>query len=152
MDNSKDGGCAFPQPCTEDGYAANTPYQIAGGGMSLRDYFAAKAMAAYLPGCGTASMSRVSQVAYEMADAMLAARDEQSTAAPDIELTLTTENQKRVEAERQRDQLLAALEPFAKAHREWGGGNAPMHFSTAVVPAHFMAAAEAIDAAKGGQA
>lgn len=30
--------------------------------------------------------------------------------APDIELTLTAENQKRVEAERQRDQLLAALE------------------------------------------
>lgn len=31
---------AFPQPCTRDGYAANSPYGMAGGGLSMRDYFA----------------------------------------------------------------------------------------------------------------
>lgn len=43
-DQKFDGGPAFPQPCTENGYAANSPYQMAGGGISMRDYFAAKAM------------------------------------------------------------------------------------------------------------
>lgn len=38
-----DGGPAFPQPCTELGYAANSPWNVAGGGLSLRDYFAVHA-------------------------------------------------------------------------------------------------------------
>ncbi|HEX5362354.1 MAG TPA: hypothetical protein VFW49_14910 [Fluviicoccus sp.] len=44
-------------------------------------------------------------------------------------------------------QLLAALEPFAKAHETWNGGNAPLHFSTAAVPAHFRRAADVYRAA-----
>jgi hypothetical protein len=47
-DKIKDGGPAFPQPCTDQGYSANSPYDMAGGGMSLRDYFAAKAMQALI--------------------------------------------------------------------------------------------------------
>lgn len=49
---------------------------------------------------------------------------------------------KEIAAEREKvAQLLAALEPFAKAHDSWNGGNAPLHFSTAAVPAHFAKAA-----------
>lgn len=44
MSAPEDGGPAFPQPSTGDGYAANSPYGIAGGGLSLRDYFAAHAL------------------------------------------------------------------------------------------------------------
>lgn len=47
----------------------------------------------------------------------------------------------RVQPEPVNQQLLAALEPFAKAHETWNGGNAPLHFSTAAVPAHFRRAA-----------
>ena len=42
-ETKNDGGPAFPQPCTDLGYPANTPYQMAGGGMIMRDYFAAHA-------------------------------------------------------------------------------------------------------------
>lgn len=41
--STNDGGPAFPQPATQDGYATSSPYGMAGGGMTLRDYFAAKA-------------------------------------------------------------------------------------------------------------
>ena len=41
MSDINDGGPAFPQPCTEGGHAANSPYPIAGGGLSVRDWFAA---------------------------------------------------------------------------------------------------------------
>ncbi|MGL5130808.1 MAG: hypothetical protein ACRC7D_22345 [Aeromonas popoffii] len=43
MTDKKYGGPAFPQPCTKNGYAANSPFEVAGGGMTLRDYFAARA-------------------------------------------------------------------------------------------------------------
>lgn len=68
------GGNAFPLPCTSD---------IAGGvhwaedGMTLRDYFAAKALAgccadpSYLP----KSADVLAEVCYEIADAMLKARE-----------------------------------------------------------------------------
>jgi hypothetical protein len=47
------------------------------GGMSLRDYFAAKAMEAFLmrPGSMTAPNDIIAQVAYNTADAMLAERE-----------------------------------------------------------------------------
>jgi len=49
-------------------------------GMTLRDYFAAKAMQAAITGCATrgevAVYSNWANLAYEMADAMLAAREE----------------------------------------------------------------------------
>jgi hypothetical protein len=46
-------------------------------GMTLRDYFAAKAMQALLsnPECPLGPLSQVPSAAYEMADAMLEARD-----------------------------------------------------------------------------
>lgn len=90
-----DGGPAFPQPATDDGHACNTPYQMAGGGMSMRDYFAAAALQGILSGTMTrveihksvhvksaslpASVIEPSEgvaasLAYRYADAMLAAR------------------------------------------------------------------------------
>ena len=79
----KDGGPAFPQPCTNQGYSANSPYDIAGGGMSLRDYFAAKAMQGLIPVLKYVKSdvneteqvpTAVAQTAYEFADAMIAER------------------------------------------------------------------------------
>jgi len=46
-------------------------------GMTMRDYFAAKAMHALLRGDGTTHFPTRAREAYEMADAMLAARQEQ---------------------------------------------------------------------------
>lgn len=77
-------GPAFPQPCTENGYAANSEFEVAGGGMTLRDYFAAKAMLGVLSSgawknIGTSHVDEMSKVAfavYAMADAMLKARGE----------------------------------------------------------------------------
>lgn len=75
-------GPAFPQPCTENGYAANSEFEVAGGGMTLRDYFAAKAMQSlYLRAGGSPvidaeSCDYFAIHAYEMADAMLKARGE----------------------------------------------------------------------------
>ena len=65
IDTINDGGPAFPlkEPLTSD-YL----------GMSLRDYFAAKAMQSLVAlDCITATM--VAEDAYAIADAMLAARD-----------------------------------------------------------------------------
>ena len=75
----KDGGPAFPQPCTDQGYVANTPYDMAGGGMSLRDYFAAKAMQGIISilhgGLRPVDLSKMAGDAYQIADAMIVARD-----------------------------------------------------------------------------
>ncbi len=57
------GGPAFP---------TGTAYQ----GMTLRDYFAAKAMQAYLTAPDTGwDFNELSRAAYEQADAMLKARE-----------------------------------------------------------------------------
>ena len=47
------------------------------GGMTLRDYFAAKAMQAMLenPECPLAPLTEIPQASYKMADAMLKARE-----------------------------------------------------------------------------
>lgn len=63
------GGHAFPHSL-EDLYEPNT------AGMTLRDYFAAKAMQSYLRHSGEVPMDRVAATAYAMADAMLRARGE----------------------------------------------------------------------------
>lgn len=80
--STNDGGPAFPQPCTEGGYSANSPYGIAGGGCSMRTYFAAKAMQAILHTSmraagsdGSVSFDLVAAAAYRMADEMLKARE-----------------------------------------------------------------------------
>lgn len=73
MSKINDGGPAFPfvEPDTMVNVAV---------GMTLRDYFAAKAMQGWLASFGPSDSPRYSSVAimaYEIADAMLAARGEQ---------------------------------------------------------------------------
>ena len=65
------GGRAFPRNCSE----TNTEYCSAQEGMTLRDYFAAKAMQGFLAYRGDElKISEASKYAYEIADAMIAAR------------------------------------------------------------------------------
>jgi hypothetical protein len=64
-----DGGPAFPVP-------ANEPIHSGTTGMTLRDYFAAKAMQGLLAadtGCAMPAET-VAELAYDQADAMLEAR------------------------------------------------------------------------------
>lgn len=70
MDNPNDGGSAFPR----DDFHSGVP------GMSLRDWFAGQAMAGWLASFGPDAGCRASGVAdfaYEIADAMLVAREAQ---------------------------------------------------------------------------
>lgn len=60
-----DGGRAFPLESVQDGN------QFVVWGMSMRDYFAAKALAGMTPDSADAMAAR----AYERADAMLKARE-----------------------------------------------------------------------------
>lgn len=83
------GGPAFPQPCKDDGFAANGPYGFAGGGLSAREWFAGMALQGILAsGCETAiekltimaggsETEGVSMAAYGFADAMLTKRTKQ---------------------------------------------------------------------------
>jgi len=68
-----DGGAAFPQPCTDQGHAANSKYDGAGGGMSLRDYFAAKALEIHP--YNAHEIEAIVKYCYKIADAMLAERE-----------------------------------------------------------------------------
>lgn len=77
MSEIKDGGPAFPMPANE--YGENGP----NWGMTLRDYFAAKALQGLLydtPGYEVAEgrdvRDQIAFDAYEYADAMLRARGE----------------------------------------------------------------------------
>ena len=80
--NNNNGGPAFPNfQFTENGKVEICPQ----GGMSLRDYFAAKAMAGMLSNKDTearnivensVAQSHLAQIGYAIADAMLAARKE----------------------------------------------------------------------------
>jgi hypothetical protein len=70
----KDGGPAFP-------FAATDPSNVAmqASGMSLRDWFAGKALAGLASNCDEAGLSSwcaapLADRAYEIADAMIAAR------------------------------------------------------------------------------
>lgn len=71
------GGRAFP--CDEvierDANGCMYGTEVSSGGMTLRDYFAAKALIAYFAdGAGFALQHEASKWAYETADAMLEAR------------------------------------------------------------------------------
>ena len=68
--DKNDGGPAFPSPCFTE---PNGDYVWPKDGMSLRDYFAAKAMAAMTATGSDWAEIRASQ-AYKQADAMLKAR------------------------------------------------------------------------------
>jgi len=82
-----DGGPAFPMPIAgcNDGSVYNTLEQWGGelGGMSLRDYLAAKAMQGLMAMCATGAQTlngadNCARLAYMQADAMLRAREAQS--------------------------------------------------------------------------
>ena len=64
MSTKNDGGPAFP--------IGSTPEEW-GNGMTLRDYFAAKTMQNYI--CDDYTPDAIAKAAYEMADAMLKARE-----------------------------------------------------------------------------
>jgi hypothetical protein len=68
MSNTNTGGPAFPTPRYERG----DMYSL---GMTLRDYFAAKAMQGMLACPGSIRVDDDANLAYKMADAMLKARD-----------------------------------------------------------------------------
>lgn len=92
MDKINDGGPAFGQVvelrCVRvemDGSAEYEPEAMLHGGLTVRDYFAAKAMTGMLayPGCESRGSHHnnntpdgVATMAYEYADAMLRARGE----------------------------------------------------------------------------
>ena len=73
MSEQNNGGPAFPG-AVMDLDKTWTAEECGQGGMSLRDYFAAKAMAALLLGDGTTHFDSRAKEAYEVADAMLKAR------------------------------------------------------------------------------
>lgn len=65
--DTKNGGPAFP-----------ALYQASVSGMTLRDYFAAKALPEVIrkyPISDTTTIPEAAQMAYELADAMIAARE-----------------------------------------------------------------------------
>ena len=66
MSKKDDGGPAFP-------FAGEAGHSLNDSGMTLRDYFAAKAMAALVR--VTSNIPVTAADAYAMADAMLAARE-----------------------------------------------------------------------------
>jgi hypothetical protein len=73
MSNTKTGGPAFPQAS----YNMKGGYDIIGG-MTLRDYFAAKAMVGWLTTWEfdeSVNAATLAEFCYRMADAMLAERD-----------------------------------------------------------------------------
>jgi hypothetical protein len=71
MSEIEDGGQAFPR-AGYDGPDMNAP---AVDGMSLRDYFAAKAMQALITKYGNEDGGSCAAYSYAMADAMLQARE-----------------------------------------------------------------------------
>ena len=81
----KPGGPAFPCECTNDGHEETTGFNndvIPAGttcqyrGMTMRGYFAAKVMQALLPNT-IGDFDDDSRNAYQIADAMLRAREQQ---------------------------------------------------------------------------
>lgn len=84
MSNPNNGGPAFPLPAEQCIYTESQGIVGTEGcgrhaehGMSLRDYFAAKAMqgiCAHADTWGLATSPKIAHAAYELADAMLFAR------------------------------------------------------------------------------
>ena len=74
MNNTNTGGPAFPSSEYDPRYNRH----VAIGGMTLRDYFAAKAMQGYLSDSewlAEVSPQGTAEAAYRVADAMLRARE-----------------------------------------------------------------------------
>ena len=81
MTGVKGGGPAFPRPMSVSHGGVHEHQEVSGDqdGMTLRDYFAARAMQATVRTVGLDSrdhhQTAVARNAYKMADAMLAARE-----------------------------------------------------------------------------
>ena len=77
MSNTNTGGPAFPEIRIHGGDNYNAPTKVYYGGMTLRDYFAAKALQGLIGTETEGGMlyDRVAEVAYLYADAMLKARE-----------------------------------------------------------------------------
>lgn len=75
MPNINDGGPAFPRPYFE--HPTNGEYSLAQEGMSLRDYFAGQALVGIIASEveNRTPSEIVAKRAYELADAMLKARE-----------------------------------------------------------------------------
>ena len=74
----KDGGPAFPQPLAFNGNGEAVcagMYFAEGCGMTLRDYFAARAMQAMTTLSAVPSNEQIAIYAYAMADAMIKERE-----------------------------------------------------------------------------
>ena len=90
MEKINDGGSAFPvhavyQDCGIDGNSGPVLTETINSGMTLRDYFAAKAMAALITTAGAPCLNgldgyeqHTASASYKMADAMLKAREVKS--------------------------------------------------------------------------
>jgi len=66
---------AFPRPFSEDTYLEGIDY-LAQDGMTLRDYFAAQAMQGFMGSSwNVKSFEDMASKAYQMADAMMKARE-----------------------------------------------------------------------------
>jgi hypothetical protein len=65
--SADNGGPAFP---TTEGNGVN----YGDYGMTLRDYFAAKAMQGLIAGCERPFVEHIAKMSYDMADAMIKAR------------------------------------------------------------------------------
>jgi hypothetical protein len=76
MNNTNTGGPAFPLPSHTRKWDEVKKEYVQDEGMTLRDYFAAKAMQGFAADPGTEAPAEViAKVAYKWADAMLKARD-----------------------------------------------------------------------------
>ena len=64
------GGPAFPLPLSDALRWNDSEYH----GMTLRDYFAAKAMQGFIVGVNVPRAHNIARISYEIADAMLEAR------------------------------------------------------------------------------
>lgn len=73
MSKQHDGGPAFPH--LRRFVTANTYEPISEGGMTLRDFFAAKAMQGLAVGVNDPDYEVIATMAYKMANAMMAARN-----------------------------------------------------------------------------
>lgn len=67
---------AFPVSALVYNYDDRAPDTILHDGMTLRDYFAAKALQGLISTEGAGSAERYAEIAYKLADAMLKARDD----------------------------------------------------------------------------
>lgn len=74
MPERNTGGPAFPQVDLKDNYGMLVPDRQVG--MTLRDYFAAKAMQGIVADSDHMGVAKIAEWAYSQADAMLKARAE----------------------------------------------------------------------------